>query len=91
MQDPDPSDFDRWCQYIFYKNTQVSKYYHVDTGYMSDTEAQLANVVVNPDCHGAQCPASNITAEFYKYFIERRETKYWYTGAKHRHQRPPIS
>eukprot|EP00124_Ichthyophonus_hoferi_P000176 Ihof_evm13s6 gene=Ihof_evmTU13s6 len=42
LQDPDPSDFDRWCQYIFYKNTQVYKYYHVDTGYMSDTEAQLA-------------------------------------------------
>jgi endonuclease/exonuclease/phosphatase family metal-dependent hydrolase len=34
LRDPDPRDFDRWCQYIFYKNTVVDKYYHVDTGYV---------------------------------------------------------
>lgn len=90
LRDPDPNDFDRWCQYIFYKNTMVDKYYHVDTGYMSDTEAQLADVRTVSTCKADQCPPSNTTAEFYRYDIPSRQLKYWYTGARHRNQRPPL-
>eukprot|EP01134_Creolimax_fragrantissima_P007781 CFRG7781T1 len=101
LRDPDPTDTDRWCQYIFYKNTRVKKYYHVDTGYMSDTEAQLADIEYNPSCginntDGNDVPICStsepVVAEFYKYFVDRRELKYWYTGAKRsQSQRPSIS
>eukprot|EP00123_Amoebidium_parasiticum_P018569 comp24242_c0_seq1/m.44843 comp24242_c0_seq1/g.44843 ORF comp24242_c0_seq1/g.44843 comp24242_c0_seq1/m.44843 type:complete len:714 (-) comp24242_c0_seq1:197-2338(-) len=96
LQDPDPSDHDRWCQYIFYKNTKVMRYYHVDTGYMSDTEAQLADISTVPLCRERgdeqTCEkAEPITAEFYKYFVPSRKLKHWYTGAKFSRDRPRIS
>ncbi|KNC86521.1 hypothetical protein SARC_01349 [Sphaeroforma arctica JP610] len=91
LKDPDPNDFDRWCQYIFYKNTRVKSFAHVDTGYMSDTEALVADIEFRrANSTAAQPEDSSVDAKFYKYFIDRRELKYWYTKAIRDSENRPL-
>ncbi|KAK7422059.1 Protein cwh43 [Neonectria punicea] len=42
MQDVDPSDWDRWCEYILYKRLQRVGYARVSRGSITDTELQVA-------------------------------------------------
>ena len=88
LMDPDPTDFDRWCQYIFYKNTECLSFYHVDTGYMSDTEALAADMRVSPKKSKKGDEESekkdSLVAEFKRYHIKDREFSHRYTGARKR-------
>ncbi|KAJ1967435.1 Protein cwh43, partial [Dimargaris xerosporica] len=47
MHDIDPSDSDRWCQYVAYRGLQRVGYARVSRGTITDTEIQLGKFVVN--------------------------------------------
>ena len=46
MRDIDPSDWDRWCEYILYKNIRRSGYARVSRSTITDTEIQVGKFVV---------------------------------------------
>jgi hypothetical protein len=46
MHDIDPSDWDRWCEYILYKNIRRSGYARVSRSTITDTEIQVGKFVV---------------------------------------------
>ncbi|KAI0104723.1 Frag1/DRAM/Sfk1 family protein [Nemania sp. FL0031] len=46
MHDVDPSDWDRWCEYILYKHLQRVGYARVSRSTITDTELQIAKFVI---------------------------------------------
>lgn len=46
MHDVDPSDWDRWCEYILYKRLRRVGYARVSRGSITDTELQAAKFVI---------------------------------------------
>ncbi|KAL2356110.1 calcofluor white hypersensitive protein [Cryomyces antarcticus] len=46
MRDIDPSDWDRWCEYILYKGLRRTGYARVSRGTITDTEIQLGKFAV---------------------------------------------
>ena len=46
MHDIDPSDWDRWCEYILYKNIKRVGYARVSRDSITDTELQVGKFVV---------------------------------------------
>ncbi|KAL5435682.1 hypothetical protein PMIN07_001921 [Paraphaeosphaeria minitans] len=46
MRDIDPSDWDRWCEYILYKGLRRAAYARVSRGTITDTEIQVGKFVV---------------------------------------------
>lgn len=49
MHDIDPSDDDRWCEYILYKNIKRTGYARVSRGTITDTELQVGKFQVLND------------------------------------------
>ncbi|GAW27238.1 putative Frag1 DRAM Sfk1 family protein [Rosellinia necatrix] len=49
MHDVDPRDWDRWCEYILYKNMQRVGYARVSRSTITDTELQVAKFVIPKD------------------------------------------
>ena len=49
MRDIDPSDWDRWCEYILYKNLRRVGYARVSRGTITDTEIQVGKFVVGQE------------------------------------------
>ena len=46
MRDIDPSDWDRWCEYILYKGLKRTGYARVSRGTITDTEIQVSNFLL---------------------------------------------
>ncbi|OAX84807.1 hypothetical protein ACJ72_00830 [Emergomyces africanus] len=46
MKDIDPSDWDRWCEYILYKGIKRTGYARVSRGTITDTEIQVGKFLV---------------------------------------------
>ncbi|KAK9458086.1 Frag1/DRAM/Sfk1 family-domain-containing protein [Dipodascopsis uninucleata] len=49
MNDIDPSDWDRWCEYILYKDIKRVGYARVSRSTITDTEIQVGKFVVGVD------------------------------------------
>ena len=48
MRDIDPSDWDRWCEYILYKGIKRSGYARVSRSTITDTELQVSGIALFP-------------------------------------------
>jgi endonuclease/exonuclease/phosphatase family metal-dependent hydrolase len=48
MRDVDPSDWDRWCEYILYKGIRRSGYARVSRSTITDTEIQVCGFFIFP-------------------------------------------
>jgi len=46
MRDIDPSDWDRWCEYILYKGMKRTGYARVSRSTITDTEIQVGKFAV---------------------------------------------
>ncbi|PYI07489.1 calcofluor white hypersensitive protein precursor [Aspergillus sclerotiicarbonarius CBS 121057] len=46
MKDIDPTDWDRWCEYILYKNLKRTGYARVSRDSITDTEIQVGKFVI---------------------------------------------
>ena len=44
MRDVDPSDWDRWCEYILYKGLRRTGYARVSRDSITDTELQVSSI-----------------------------------------------
>ncbi|CAR30850.1 hypothetical protein ZYGR_0P01520 [Zygosaccharomyces rouxii] len=49
MRDIDPSDYERWCEYILYKDLKKLGYARVSRGTVTDTELQVGKFQVIPE------------------------------------------
>ena len=49
MKDIDPTDWDRWCEYILYKGIKRTGYARVSRSTITDTELQVIDSVLLPD------------------------------------------
>lgn len=58
MNDIDPSDWDRWCEYILYKNIKRTGYARVSRSTITDTEIQVGKFLI-----GDRSPSTNIRVE----------------------------
>lgn len=45
MRDIDPSDWDRWCEYILFKGLKRTGYARVSRGTITDTELQVSSLI----------------------------------------------
>jgi endonuclease/exonuclease/phosphatase family metal-dependent hydrolase len=52
MHDIDPTDWDRWCEYILYKGLKRTGYARVSRSTITDTEIQVGKFVVGEPEHG---------------------------------------
>ncbi|KAI4189698.1 MAG: hypothetical protein LQ348_003761 [Seirophora lacunosa] len=61
MRDIDPSDWDRWCEYILYKGIRRSGYARVSRSTITDTELQVGKFVVGqPEGSNEQISESQV-------------------------------
>lgn len=56
MKDIDPTDWDRWCEYILYKRLKRTGYARISRDSITDTEIQVSIIVV----HQALCVYANL-------------------------------
>ncbi|KAK9446917.1 Frag1/DRAM/Sfk1 family-domain-containing protein [Limtongia smithiae] len=68
MNDIDPSDWDRWCEYILYKGIKRVAYARVSRSTITDTEIQTGKFVVGVDATSSntQIPEADVP-EVYHY------------------------
>jgi len=57
MKDIDPSDWDRWCEYILYRGLRRVGYARVSRGTITDTEIQVGKFVVGEEDGGGEMVA----------------------------------
>lgn len=64
MHDVDPSDWDRWCQYILYKDIKRTGYARVSRSTITDTEIQVGKFVIDEaeNLSNKQIPESQVPA-----------------------------
>ncbi|KAK9495605.1 Frag1/DRAM/Sfk1 family-domain-containing protein [Lipomyces doorenjongii] len=67
MHDIDPSDWDRWCEYILYRDIKRVAYARVSRSTITDTEIQTGKFVigVDPTSSNVQIPESQVPKEYH--------------------------
>ena len=72
MKDVDPTDWDRWCEYILYKGLRRTGYARVSRSTITDTELQVAKFVV-PSSEEEQAKAWDVPEELRMKRVEEHE------------------
>jgi len=62
MRDIDPTDWDRWCEYILYKGLKRTGYARVSRHTITDTELQVGKFVVGEPENGAETIHESLVA-----------------------------
>ncbi|KAJ2726032.1 Protein cwh43 [Coemansia sp. Benny D115] len=75
ISDVDPTDSDRWCQYIGYRGLNRTAYARVSRGTVTDTEIQLAKFVV-PDTTTASKNTDGVEDSWKPSYVRVAETDY---------------
>ncbi|KAK9469527.1 Frag1/DRAM/Sfk1 family-domain-containing protein [Lipomyces arxii] len=67
MSDIDPSDWDRWCEYILYKKIKRVAYARVSRSTITDTEIQTGKFVIgaDPTSSNVRIAESQVPAEYH--------------------------
>ena len=72
MKDVDPTDWDRWCEYILYKGLRRTGYARISRSTITDTELQVAKFVV-PSNEEEQAKAWDVPEELRMRRVEEHE------------------
>ncbi|CAK5268576.1 unnamed protein product [Mycena citricolor] len=75
--DVDRDDWDRWCEYIFYRGLYRTAYARISRGKVTDTELQIARFVVPP--FGTQVVDDSDEARYLRSFKEDLPVDHWFT------------
>ncbi|KAJ7178611.1 Frag1/DRAM/Sfk1 family-domain-containing protein [Mycena crocata] len=88
--DIDQDDWDRWCEYIFYRGLYRTSYARISRGKVTDTELQIGQFVLPP--HGTGVVDDSKEARYLRSFKEELPKDHWFTmdyyqhnGGKHLH------
>ncbi|KAF7555735.1 hypothetical protein G7046_g6478 [Stylonectria norvegica] len=72
MNDVDPSDWDRWCEYILFKRLKRVGYARVSRSSITDTELQLAKFVI-PKGYDEIKALDTVSAEERNHRVEEKD------------------
>jgi hypothetical protein len=72
MKDIDPSDWDRWCEYILYKGLHRSGYARLSRSTITDTELQVSHVPLDTDTEAS----ANTKIKVGKFIVGKPENGY---------------
>ncbi|KAJ7158875.1 Frag1/DRAM/Sfk1 family-domain-containing protein [Mycena filopes] len=88
--DIDQEDWDRWCEYIFYRGMYRTSYGRISRGKVTDTELQIGQFVLPP--HGTTIVDETEAARYLRSYKEDLPEEHWFTmdyyehnGGKHGH------
>jgi len=76
MHDADHEDWDRWCEYIFYRGLYRTAYVRVSRGVVTDTELQIAQFVLPR--HGFGVTNETAAARTLRSFKEDLPEDHWF-------------
>jgi len=75
--DTDKDDFDRWCEYIFYRGLYRTSYARISRGKVTDTELQIGQFVVPP--YGTTVVDDSEEARYLRSAKEALPEDHWFT------------
>ncbi|KAF5359583.1 hypothetical protein D9756_003165 [Leucocoprinus leucothites] len=76
VHDIDQDDFDRWCEYIFYRGLYRTSYARISRGIITDTEMQIGQFVLPR--HGASVSDESIPARYSRARKEQMPVEHWF-------------
>lgn len=77
MWDVDPTDWDRWCEYILYKGLRRTGYARVSRGTITDTEFQVAKFQVGGGVGDAPVGSGKVSREKSEEQRQRERDEVW--------------
>ncbi|KAJ7127156.1 Frag1/DRAM/Sfk1 family-domain-containing protein [Mycena epipterygia] len=88
--DIDQEDWDRWCEYIFYRGMYRTSYARISRGKVTDTELQIGQFVL--PAYGSSVVDESEEARYLRSFKEDLPEDHWfpmeyyeYNGGRHSH------
>ncbi|KAF9446745.1 hypothetical protein P691DRAFT_166821 [Macrolepiota fuliginosa MF-IS2] len=76
VHDIDQDDFDRWCEYIFYRGLYRTSYARISRGIITDTEMQIGQFVLPR--HGTSVSDESVAARYSRAQKEQLAVDHWF-------------